>query len=99
MEIRIIGPTSRPRLHAPDTKATKSTKITELFVVFVFFVVFVPERQAVGRFYALCRMSVPMTSASRPLRANVLMASAGVLTIGSPRRLNEVFITTGTPVA
>src|SRR5258705_12808902 len=47
----------------------------------------------------LCRISRSITSASRPLRANVLMASPGVFTIGSPRRLNDVFITTGTPVA
>ena len=32
------------------------------------------------------------------LLLNVLKALAGVVTIGSPRRLNEVFISTGTPV-
>ena len=33
-----------------------------------------------------------------PELKKVRMASVGVQTIGSPRRLNEVFITTGTPV-
>src|SRR5262245_23751437 len=37
------------------------------------------------------------TNASIPLRWNVLTASAGVLTIGSPRRLNDVLSSTGTP--
>ena len=34
-----------------------------------------------------------------PLRLNVWKASWGVLTIGSPLRLNEVFRRIGTPVA
>src|SRR5579872_6787594 len=41
---------------------------------------------------------LPITSASRPELKNVRIASVGVQTIGSPRRLNDVFITTGTPV-
>ena len=41
----------------------------------------------------------PRTSTSIPLRAKVASASAGVLTIGSPLRLKDVFISTGTPVA
>ena len=41
----------------------------------------------------------PNTTASMPLRMKVLNASAGVFTIGSPFRLNDVFNTTGTPVA
>ena len=32
-----------------------------------------------------------------PLRMNVLSASAGVVTIGSPRRLNDVFRSAGHP--
>ena len=35
---------------------------------------------------------------SMPLRTKVLYASAGVVTMGSPRRLCDVFMTTGTPV-
>src|SRR5882762_3257011 len=38
------------------------------------------------------------TSASSWLRTKVVYASRGVLTIGSPRRLNEVLRSTGTPV-
>src|SRR5262245_64944035 len=41
----------------------------------------------------------PRTSASIPLWRKVRNASAGVLTIGSPLRLKEVFRITGTPVA
>ena len=40
----------------------------------------------------------PITSASIPELKKVRTASAGELTIASPRRLNDVFITTGTPV-
>jgi hypothetical protein len=40
----------------------------------------------------------PSTSASIPELKKVRMASVGVQTMGSPRKLNEVFITTGTPV-
>src|SRR5207237_10721829 len=39
------------------------------------------------------------SSTSMPLRAKVSSASAGVLTMGSPLRLNEVVSTNGTPVA
>ena len=39
-----------------------------------------------------------MTSASIPELKKVRIASVGVLTIGSPRELNEVFMSTGTPV-
>src|SRR5690606_19296390 len=39
------------------------------------------------------------TSMSIWLLLKVLKASSGEVTIGSPRRLNEVFSTTGTPVA
>src|SRR4029078_7276376 len=52
-----------------------------------------------GRGSGLWRIKASITSASRPLRAKVLMASAGVFTIGSPRRLKDVFITTRTPVS
>src|ERR1700746_3147193 len=41
---------------------------------------------------------LPTTNASMPEIKNVRTASVGVETIGSPRRLNDVFITTGTPV-
>src|SRR6266851_1206300 len=41
---------------------------------------------------------LPMTSASIPELKNVRIASVGVCTIASPRRLNEVFMITGTPV-
>src|SRR5277367_3549530 len=40
---------------------------------------------------------LPMISASMPELKKVRMASVGEDTIGSPRKLNEVFITTGTP--
>jgi len=40
-----------------------------------------------------------MIKASTPELKNVRMASVGEDTIGSPRRLKEVFITTGTPGA
>ncbi len=43
-------------------------------------------------------MWLPSTSVSRPLAKNVFRALSGVATIGSPRRLNEVFMMTGTPV-
>ena len=36
---------------------------------------------------------------SMPLRLKVLYACSGVLTMASPFRLKDVFITTGTPVA
>src|SRR5207247_7091480 len=39
------------------------------------------------------------TRRSIPERENVLRASAGVATIGSPFKLKEVFSTTGTPVS
>ena len=39
-----------------------------------------------------------MTRASIPELKKVRMASVGVFTIASPRRLNEVFMRTGTPV-
>src|SRR6266568_8409115 len=39
-----------------------------------------------------------MTKASIPELKNVRTASVGVFTIASPRKLNDVFITTGTPV-
>ena len=42
---------------------------------------------------------LPSTSVSRPLAKNVFKALSGVVTIGSPRRLNEVFMMTGTPVS
>jgi hypothetical protein len=41
---------------------------------------------------------LPMTRASIPELKKVRMASVGVQTIASPRRLNDVFMTTGTPV-
>src|SRR5271154_3003752 len=41
---------------------------------------------------------LPITSASIPELKNVRSASVGVCTIASPRRLNDVFIITGTPV-
>ena len=41
---------------------------------------------------------LPMISASMPELKKVRMASVGVCTIASPRRLNEVFMITGTPV-
>ena len=41
---------------------------------------------------------LPITRTSIPELKNVQMASVGVHTIASPRRLNDVFITTGTPV-
>jgi len=44
------------------------------------------------------RRNRPRISASIPELKNVRTASAGEPTIGSPRRLKEVFITTGTPV-
>jgi hypothetical protein len=63
--------------------------------------------RAAARYQVLCRFHdgsldtivLPMTSASMPLRRNVARASAGVLTMGSPRRLKEVFSSTGVPVA
>lgn len=42
---------------------------------------------------------LPSTRLSISLFEKVLKAFAGVVTIGSPRRLKEVFNTTGTPVA
>src|SRR5467141_1861075 len=39
-----------------------------------------------------------MTSSSIPELKNVRTASVGVFTIASPRKLNDVFMTTGTPV-
>lgn len=39
----------------------------------------------------------PSARASMPLHSNVLMASFGVSTIGSPRKLNDVLRITGTP--
>ena len=39
-----------------------------------------------------------MTSASIPELKNVRIASVGVCTMASPRKLKEVFITTGTPM-
>ena len=39
-----------------------------------------------------------MTSASIPELKKVRTASVGVFTIASPRRLNDVFMMTGTPV-
>jgi hypothetical protein len=39
-----------------------------------------------------------MTNASMPELKKVRMASVGVYTIASPRRLNDVFMMTGTPV-
>ena len=41
---------------------------------------------------------MPMTNTSMPVFTNVLYASRGVQTIGSPRTLNDVLMTTGTPV-
>jgi len=41
----------------------------------------------------------PRTNRSMSLLLKVLKASPGVFTIGSPRRLNDVLSTTGTPVA
>ena len=41
---------------------------------------------------------LPITSASMPELKNVRIASVGVFTIASPRRLNDVFMITGTPV-
>ena len=49
--------------------------------------------------HALSITHPPNTSESIPLRKNVLNASSGVFTIGSPFRLKDVFSTTGTPVA
>ena len=40
-----------------------------------------------------------MTNVSIPLSAKVLMAFCGVLTTGSPLKLNEVLSSRGTPVA
>jgi hypothetical protein len=40
----------------------------------------------------------PITRASIPELKNVQIASVGVHTIASPRKLNEVFSSTGTPV-
>ena len=45
------------------------------------------------------RRNGPITSASSPLPKKQRIASAGVLTIGSPATLNDVFKTAGTPVA
>ena len=42
---------------------------------------------------------LPKMSVSIPLWLKVLKAFAGVATIGSPLRLNDVFKSTGTPVA
>jgi hypothetical protein len=41
---------------------------------------------------------LPITRASMPELKKVQMASVGVHTIASPRKLKDVFITTGTPV-
>ena len=41
---------------------------------------------------------LPRISASIPELKKVRMAPVGVWTMASPRRLNEVFMTTGTPV-
>lgn len=41
---------------------------------------------------------LPITRASIPELKNVRTASVGVFTMASPLRLNEVFMTTGTPV-
>src|SRR5882757_1904197 len=41
---------------------------------------------------------LPIASASMPELKNVRIASVGVCTMASPRRLNDVFIMTGTPV-
>jgi hypothetical protein len=41
---------------------------------------------------------LPITRASMPELKNVQMASVGVHTIASPRKLNDVFNSTGTPV-
>src|SRR5690349_21871431 len=41
---------------------------------------------------------LPITSASIPELKNVRKASVGVCTMASPRRLKDVFMTTGTPV-
>ena len=51
--------------------------------------------------YAICLSTIklPRTRASISLLENVLNALAGVFTMGSPFKLNEVFRITGTPVA
>jgi len=51
-----------------------------------------------ARQFIFSSTKLPITRESRPELKNVRIASVGVQTIGSPRRLKEVFITTGTPV-
>ena len=55
-----------------------------------------PNRVRAAFYFSTTKL--PMISASMPELKNVRMASVGELTMGSPRRLNEVFMTTGTPV-
>ena len=50
-------------------------------------------------YFAFFTRNCPITSASMSDLAKVLSAFCGVVTIGSPRRLYEVFSSTGTPVA
>ena len=56
-----------------------------------------PPIRARAAFY-FSTTKLPMISASMPELKNVRMASVGELTMGSPRRLKDVFMTTGTPV-
>ena len=55
-------------------------------------------RQGLAHAFYFSTRKLPMMSASIPELKKVRMASVGVWTIASPRKLKEVFITTGTPV-
>ena len=48
--------------------------------------------------YVLSITNLPITKVSIPLFKNVLIASWGAVTIGSPLTLNDVFNNIGTPV-
>ncbi len=93
----MLFPWNAPNIHLKSMSNECGTKVPAILLDGVGGFVAAAEQSDDALSGHFSTRKLPMTNASIPELKNVRSASVGVWTIASPRRLNEVFMTTGTP--